>query len=319
MPDSINESEVRNILRTLSETCWDNVDIVLYVGYRKKQIKKKYHILQVSLGENIIKFFKKNLKNCISSIQDITVDIGRIPSNRVPLVKTVCNSLNLRQLISCVKDDEIDLLNSYDMLLKGDFYILEVQIPNMNNQLYAVRKIEKDYNTKKSNYLSNLLFSTGILIDMVSEQVFKLDKYLDFLSYGSLNIILNRKNYEYILYVHDELIKRRDDLVSELAEQNIIANKEQFCSLIGDNMRHLRKIDAIGINEYYRDPNYVYKMRNLITDHPEWNILLNEEQQIIVSKENLSGVFSLLSNNRLRSDITDVFYDTESKRDISNT
>lgn len=319
MPDSINESEVRNILRTLSETCWDNVDIVLYVGYRKKQIKKKYHILQVSLGENITKFFKKNLKNCISSIQDITVDIGRIPSNRVPLVKTVCNSLNLRQLISCVKDDEIDLLNSYDMLLKGDFYILEVQIPNMNNQLYAVRKIEKDYNTKKSNYLSNLLFSTGILIDMVSEQVFKLDKYLDFLSYGSLNIILNRKNYEYILYVHDELIKRRDDLVSELAEQNIIANKEQFCSLIGDNMRHLRKIDAIGINEYYRDPNYVYKMRNLITDHPEWNILLNEEQQIIVSKENLSGVFSLLSNNRLRSDITDVFYDTESKRDISNT
>jgi hypothetical protein len=81
-------------------------------------------------------------------------------------------------------------------------------------------------------------------------------------------------------------------------------------------MPYLRKIATIRNLGHYKDPVYLRRLQ-LLCVAKGWNIQF-ENEQIVITEDNLDDILTLLQNKRLHSELTEEDFDVESTKLVEN-
>lgn len=198
-----------------------------------------------------------------------------------------------------------DLLDSWAFVVKLEY---DGEI------LYGVRKVNKLTGAAKMAKLSYFIFDNHQLTDLEDKKVFTLDTSIDFFVYGGTTFIANKKEFESILNFRQGMENNRDAVLKDFSELDIFTDIEAIRKTVGSNIRLLRKISAIQKSGYYKNKDF---MGNLIkiNEQRNWGLSL-QDNQIVVTEENVELVLTLLNNSRLESPINHEIFDASVKKKV---
>lgn len=198
-----------------------------------------------------------------------------------------------------------DLLDSWAFVVKLEY---DGEI------LYGVRKVNKLTGAAKMAKLSYFIFDNHQLTDLEDKKVFTLDTSIDFFVYDGTTFIANKKEFESILNFRQGMENNRDAVLKDFSELDIFTDIEAIRKTVGLNIRLLRKISAIQKSGYYKNKDF---MGNLIkiNEQRNWGLSL-QDNQIIVTEENVELVLTLLNNSRLESPINHEIFDASVKKKV---
>lgn len=121
--------------------------------------------------------------------------------------------------------------------------------------------------------------------------------------------------FEYGLNFRKGMIDKSEKFYKEVEEQDIFVNIDVLKEKVGNNQRYLRKVATIMNLGYYKDSNFLKSLK-YISEAKSWNIKF-DNSQIVITKENLDDVLTLLQNKRLHSELTEEDFDVESVKKLS--
>jgi Domain of unknown function (DUF4868) len=199
-----------------------------------------------------------------------------------------------------------DLLNSWA-------YIAQLQAGG--EMIYAWRKISSLNNVKKVGLTTPLLFKDATLVDIDTKDIFTIDTRIDFFANRNNLFILNKKDFESGLNFRARLERARDEVLSEFGGMGLLSSTEALAKKVGSNLGMLRKLSEIQKNGYYKDKNFVEKLRAANTQH-HWNLAFDESGKIIVEDEKVDLILTLLNNSRLQSLINAEVFDAAVKKPV---
>ena len=162
--------------------------------------------------------------------------------------------------------------------------------------------------------LSYFIFDNHQLTDLEDKKVFTLDTSIDFFVYDGTTFITNKKEFESILNFRQGMENNRDAILKDFSELDIFTDIEAIRKTVGSNIRLLRKISAIQKSGYYKNKDF---MGNLIkiNEQRNWGLSL-QDNQIVVTEENVELVLTLLNNSRLESPINHEIFDASVKKKV---
>ncbi|MGH9932115.1 MAG: Kiwa anti-phage protein KwaB-like domain-containing protein, partial [Pyrinomonadaceae bacterium] len=198
-----------------------------------------------------------------------------------------------------------------DDLLDAWAYIIDLAIPN--KKVLAFKKVTESWNLKKKGPVYNLIFENAKLKDL-EESVFRVESSVDFVSFGDVLFVLNKKNFETGLNFRAGMEKNRDNVVAEMEGLKLFHDVAPIIEKCGSNIRYLRKLSTISNNGYYKNPEFMKQLRTL-NEAEGWGLKI-EDNKIVVSGENVDLVLTLLNNDRLKSPINEEVFDVEVKHKV---
>jgi len=202
---------------------------------------------------------------------------------------------------------------NYEDLLNSWAYV--IQVKHKDTSLYGLRKINSLTQAKKITSFASFIFRNHLLVDLGDEQVFTIDKRIDFFAYRTTAFITNKKAFETALNFRKGMEKNRDDVLREFLSLGLFKTVEPIRKAVGSNLHFLRKVSAIQTSGYYKDGGFMEKLIN-VNKNENWGLTI-EGDQIVVSEDNVDLVLTLLNNSRLKSPINQEVFDAAVKKKVS--
>jgi Domain of unknown function (DUF4868) len=199
-----------------------------------------------------------------------------------------------------------DLLNSWA-------YVAQLQAGG--EIIYAWRKISALNSVKKVGLTTPLLFKDATLVDIDTKDIFTIDTRIDFFANQSHLFILNKKEFESGLNFRARLERARDEVLSEFGGLGLLSSTDALAKKVGSNLGMLRKLSEIQKNGYYKDKNFVEKLRAANTRH-HWNLAFDDSGKIIPEDDKIDLLLTLLNNSRLQSLINAEVFDAAVKTHV---
>jgi hypothetical protein len=190
-------------------------------------------------------------------------------------------------------------------------YIIDLTVPN--DKVLAFKKVTESWDLKRKGPIYNLIFENTKLKDL-EESVFRVESSVDFVSFDDVLFVLNKKNFETGLNFRAGMEKNRDNVVAEMEGLRLFHDVAPIMEKCGSNIRYLRKLSTIRNNAYYKNPDFMKKLRTLNATE-NWGLKI-ENDRIVVSGENVDLVLTLLNNDRLKSPINEEVFDVEVKHKV---
>lgn len=230
------------------------------------------------------------------------------------LLKININETEFQQIVDKVNDGSDSKKVDTEEDIKNIFgYLIEIKNTKSDEKILAFKKVRDNFKLKLSKF--NVIFKNKKLEDFENKnEVFRLEKTIDFFSYKDDIFILEKKAFEAAMNFRDGMIKNRDLMMDELVNLKIVKNVDEMKKQIGTNLRYLRKISMIKNSMYYKDKNYISNLKSVCSTEG-WEVEFDGEA-IIVSETNIDVVLTLMNNGRLTSKINNETYDVDSKRKV---
>lgn len=206
---------------------------------------------------------------------------------------------------------EEDIIEDIDELVKAKAYLIILR-NDEGIQTVGFKTLPENWKMKRDRGLIPLLYRENRFEDLEEENVFSISSFIDLIYYDEALFILSRKNFESGLNFRDGMIARANELYQEVQETNLFVNMEILTNRVGNNQRYLRKIATIKNLGYYRDANYLLRLR-AISEQRNWGIQF-QDGQIVITEEHLDAILTLLQNKRLHSELTDETFDVDSAK-----
>ncbi|MDR6739186.1 hypothetical protein J2X56_001172 [Herbaspirillum sp. 1173] len=178
-------------------------------------------------------------------------------------------------------------------------------------RLHAWRKIGGDMQPKRVRSRSTLFFRNHRLVDVEDEEVFLIDPGFDFFAFDGTLFIANKRQFEIAMNFREGMKTDGAEVLADIEALKLFTDVGLIRQFVGNNLHHLRKLAAIRAAGYYRQPDYIRKLK-AVSQQEGWNVQV-EQDRIVVDPDNIELLLKLLNNDRLRSPINDEMFDSAAK------
>ncbi|MEA5112922.1 MAG: DUF4868 domain-containing protein [Geobacteraceae bacterium] len=307
---------LKNTLDTIKKIDWDSASVSFFVVKRKLiQRSAKYDIFHVNVDEPLRKKLRgitsgKIKKSNVAIEYDFnTVDLD---DNLLGLPTT---DTDLHAILQTLQDDEDPpTVDQYEALLGSWLYIARLDIKDQP-PLFSARRVSEGWTTKKVMQLINMVFQNNMLVDLGEQEIFRIDGKVDFFTYDGFIFIADKKNFETALNFREGMERNRDEIVKEFSSLGLFENATAISDLVGNNLRHLRRLSQVKKAGYYKDPNFLANLRK-VSEEDGWGIQYSHEGKLLVTEDDIETVLRVLNNDRLTSKINAENFDVDVKHKL---
>ena len=296
---------------------WNESVVSFYVVKRRLINREaKYEILQVNVHENLRKKLRKVVNDKVQkSNQALEYDFNTndLDDN---VLGIATEETDLKDLIDSITAEETpEIVDSYTSLIGSWIYIARLE--KDEQILYSVRQVSEGWTIKKVSQLINMVFDNNMLVDIEQKEIFRIDGKIDFFSFNGVIFIADKKNFETALNFREGMEKNRDVIVEEFKKTNLFVDANEISSLVGNNIKRLRKLSQVKKAGYYKEQNFLQSLMQVNKDE-NWGIQYSEDGKLIITEENIETVLTVLNNSRLKSPINQESFDVDVKHKIEN-
>ena len=296
---------------------WNESVVSFYVVKRRLINREaKYEILQVNVHENLRKKLRKVVNDKVQkSNQSLEYDFNTndLDDN---VLGIATEETDLKDLIDSITAEETpEIVDSYTSLIGSWIYIARLE--KDEQILYSVRQVSEGWTTKKVSQLINMVFDNNMLVDIEQKEIFRIDGKIDFFSFNGVIFIADKKNFETALNFREGMEKNRDVIVEEFKKTNLFVDANEISSLVGNNIKRLRKLSQVKKARYYKEQNFLQNLMQVNKDE-NWGIQYSEDGKLIITEEKIETVLTVLNNSRLKSPINQESFDVDVKHKIEN-
>jgi hypothetical protein len=207
------------------------------------------------------------------------------------------------------------LISGIDELVQAKAYLI---IARDKDKIIAsaYRVIPENWKLKRGKGLIPLLFKNNKFEDIEDAPVFSISRSIDFIYYQEALFILSKKNFEQGLNFREGMKAKAIVFYDSIEDLGLIKNIDALKEFVGDNQKYLRKLAVIENLSLYKDPDFI-KNIDKFSKKNNWGIVL-ENGQFVLNENNIDVLLSLLQNKRLKSEITEEYFDVDSAKKVEN-
>lgn len=200
-----------------------------------------------------------------------------------------------------------------DFIRSIRFYMLIIELPN-GRKVYVFRKYGK---TKILNFSKNLFVRLyGDRYDRLEEPVFQFDGDYDAIAYDGLLIIKNKGNFEHIFKFYEMLQATAEAAMETIRATIPIANFEAFQTSCFRHLQKVAKLCNIAAKPYLRQVTMVDIRRTVERFALTVEIVEEDgEEKLLYDEQNKWQILHILDDAYLGSEMTNILYETNSKRE----
>lgn len=194
-------------------------------------------------------------------------------------------------------------------------YIIELR--DGKDRVAALRKISDGWKLLQKEKALTVLFKDRVLIDFEEEEVFRLDRAVDCVAFNGLLFILDKKKFERALNFRDGMQKNVENVLTEFASLGLFTDLTVLKDTVGTKLPYLRRLSTIKKNGYYKQADYLERVREVCKSRG-WQVRF-KGKQMVITKDNVDLVLTLLNNDRLESPVNSELFDVLVKAKVSNS
>lgn len=263
-------------------------------------------------------------ENLANKLKDIVVNKIKI-SNKVEeydfittdqdeeLLRISAEETDFKKILEIIKDGtENDKVESFQELAKAWAYIIKLQLKDKS--VLGFKRITYKGELKKASWFVNVTFRDKRFVDMEDEEIFKIEKSIDFFCYQNELFILNKKDFEIGLNFREGMIVKRNKLLEEFEKMEIVDNVKHIKNYVGDNMTFLRKLAVINKNGYFRHANFINALKK-VNEQENWGLKF-KNNSLYVDEENIELILTVLNKDRLKDLIEGDTFDVAIKKQV---
>jgi len=306
----------KTTITQLKKLPWNKASATFYVTKRRLVSRKAhYEVFQVDIDNKLSRRLISNARNKIDKSNTLK-DYDFLTADQDQTLLTIeINDTDLAQIIDKIQAavpptkiiTENDLIGSWS-------YIARIDFPQ-KQPLFTVRKVSDSWTTKRVKEKGALMFKKAILYDIGDKELFRIDSKIDFFSHIDDIFICDKKLFEAAMNFRAGMEKNRDNIVAEFSKLQIFKDASQVGSLVGDNLKRLRKLSQVNKSGYFRNSQFLADMQR-ISKIEQWTIKFDQNGQIVVDEDTIETVLTVLNNDRLKSPINKEGFDVDVKHKI---
>jgi len=208
---------------------------------------------------------------------------------------------------------EEDIVTDVDELVRAKSYVIVLR---QDGDIKAIgfRILPENWKMKKAKGFIPLMYKDNRFEDLDSNPVFSIANTIDFVFYGEKLFILSKKSFEAGLNFREGMINKANEFYEEANEEQIFLNIDVLKQKVGNNQRYLRKLSTIQNLGYYKNQNFLIRMKEL-SEEKKWDVQF-DNGLIVITEENLDHILSILQNKRLHSEFTEEDFDVDSVKPL---
>lgn len=186
-----------------------------------------------------------------------------------------------------------------------DFYA--VKMVNGDQALYAIRRTDSSWESKRAGGLIGVLFEDDYL-GLNTSPGFNISRYVDFFIVGDDILITDKRNFESVLSYKEAHAADFQELQVEAAFAALFSDLVPLVAFVGTNKLHLRRACAIRTKGYYADPNFMARLRQHCAN-AGLTIVFDAQGRIVPTPETCADIIKALLNHRLLSVFSESYFD----------
>lgn len=313
--------EFDQVLSAINSSYVDLGSITFCIGSYLDADKLEIRRLEISkkLAEELIIMLKNYLNELNNKIDRIllydagyTPDIGELEYLTLPdefisnIINNLPNTFNMAPFN----------INDKNFIENSKFYLIIFK----SNKL-GLEPIYFFYTRKKMKSLSKdtrLVFHLfGDIFDSLNDTIFLLDKNIDCLYYKNKIYIINKNNFHDIFNYYSGLRELAKNILFEIRNKIPISNFDDFEHACLSNKNMISILINIDKRGYLKDL-YLEKLLKIITNN-NLDIKIDYSggiPNLIYEKNNKFAILRLLNDDYLKSIMTDMNYEVNSKRNL---
>lgn len=208
---------------------------------------------------------------------------------------------------------DCEFVKTNEDLAKTWAYIIKIE--NDKEFILGYKKTEEKWDIKKRHKRINMIFKDQKFIDLKEEDVFKIEKSVDFIYFSDVLFVTNKAKFELGLNFREGMKNKRDEVLKEFESLSIVSDIDKIRNKIGQNMHYLRQIATINKNGYFRHKNFMDKLYK-VNESEGWGLSIIENE-IQVDDDNIDVVLKVLNKDRLKDLIEGETFDVNVKKSVS--
>lgn len=306
--------ELKDKLAEIKSIDWEVASISFFIVKRKLiERRAQYHTFQVNIDESL----REKLRGITSARirkSDVVIEYDFNTADLdnsllwLPTKDTDLDSI-LQDLQSA---EDPPIIDKYEDLMNAWLYIARLDLKG-HTPLFSARRVSDGWTTKKVFQLINMVFQNNMLVDLNKQEIFRIDGNVDFFTFDGLIYVSDKKNFETALNFREGMERNRDEIVREFSSLGLFEDADSISGLVGNNLRHLRKLSQVKKAGYYKDSKFLEKLRE-VNEEECWGIRYSDKGKILVNEDDIETVLRLLNNDRLTSKINSENFDVDVKR-----
>jgi hypothetical protein len=284
----------------------------------KRDRQSHYNIRYVEIDDKLEKRLGSILKNNIfnsNSFEEYKIDGNE---NEVGEIKGLdykeTDYYKIHEILMHVQPQNV-LISDINELIQAKAYLI---IARDKDKIIAsgYKIIPENWKLKKAKGLIPLLFKNNRFEDIEDTPVFSISNLIDFMYYQDALFILCKKNFERGLNFRNGMKAKAAVFYDSIEKLGLIKNIGILKELVGDNQKYLRKLTVVENLGLYKDPEFIMNVDKYSRIY-HWNVELIDGK-FVLDENNIEALLSLLQNKRLKSEITEEFFDVDSARKVEN-
>ncbi len=268
----------------------------------------KYSGKWIDTADDVDAVLKETLAAEIEKIEEV-IEYGLLAQNNeasaleIPSDETHENLLRQEIAAEIIEKKA----SQVDHLLNAKFYVAKFVFDEQI--VFAVRRTENGWKTKKALSVRNLFFADEILaID--NRPHFEISKTFDFIIFRDSILVRNKAAFESVLRYKTT---QREDFVALQAEEQflgIFVDVGPLVTYVGDNKIQLRRACAIRDKGHYRDAAFMQRLRENQGEYG-LGIQFDGQGKIVVTEQTCPQIMKALLDHRLKSGFSTLIYDVQ--------
>lgn len=194
-----------------------------------------------------------------------------------------------------------------EQIRNTDFYV--IKLTRGNKALYAVRKTESSWQTKKMKDAIYAFFSNSKL-GLDDKPSFRISKLIDFFIVDDEVLISHKGHFESILNYKQAHVEDFGKLQKEAIFRALFTDVAPLVQFVGANKIHLRRACAIHDKGHYKDAQFMSRLK---ANHAQYQLKLkfNGTGKIVPTPDTCADIIRALLDHRLLSPFSESLYDVQ--------
>ena len=298
-------------LRELRKETFDHWHTTLWLLNRDLRAKEaSYSVLRVETAPDLTRKLKDLLVSKVQKEDLVPVPYDFLSTDQDNRVLTIASSVTDFQLILAELQRGLDNTKAkkFEELLGSWAYI--IQLKHGDKTLYGLRRIHKLNKAKKATHWKTLMFQKEMLVDLDDRRLFTIDTRLDFFAYDEVIFIMNKKEFETALNFRRGMELNREAITAEFKQLALFKDADLISKSVGKDMHMLRRLSIAKRLGFYKDSDYMTKLKELIITQC-WKNVPIENGQLVVTETNVQEILTLISDLRVQSMVRGAVQDVQ--------
>ena len=292
--------------------------IVFIMGSYLSNDITEFRRLEISKGlaYELIKMLQYSLNELQSKVDRILTydpgynqDINEIEYINLydKYLSNIINKLPTTFNIAPFQSDEKDFISN------ARFYLITIN--QQSEPIYFFYARKKMKSILKNTRLAIRLF--GDSFDTLEDQIFLLDKNIDCIIFKNIVYIINKNNFHEIFNYYDGLKEEAKCILNEIREKVVIFNYSDFMDACLSNKNMLSILLSIKQRGYLKTMSTDRLVKVINENGINIEIIYeNGKPQLKYNKDDKYAILRLLNDDYLKSVMTEIRYEVNSKREL---